>query len=107
MEGGTSRAPLSLRPATCEQNALGETLSALGLGRRKGPLKKLPLKREVAGTGGGGQSGAAHLNSPVNYLTGHGRGYHFNHGNLQGCSLQEKVELEEQRTWQEDNTKPN
>lgn len=76
VEGGTpktedtgwenTRAPLSLRPATCKQNALGEALTILGLGRREGPLNKFPLKRKVAGTVGG-QPRAAHLNGAVNH----------------------------------------
>ena len=30
----------------------------------------------------------AHLNSTINHSGSHGWGYHFNHGNIQSCSLQ-------------------
>lgn len=39
----------------------------------------------------------AHLNSTINHSGSHGWGYHFNHGNIQSCSLQGRGAGEEGR----------
>lgn len=78
----SNRAPLGVRPPTCKQNALSKAHTVLLSREGKGwGLHKLCLERKAAGIGRG-QSREAHLNSTVNYTIGHGRGYHFNHGNL-------------------------
>lgn len=74
------RAILSSEPLSV--NALSKAHIVLLSREVKGwDLHKLCLERKGAGTGRG-QSRAAHLNSTVNYLIGHGRDHHFNHGNL-------------------------